>query len=261
MKRFRSNLGTIVFATWMAACVVPLTLVVVSDYSRAQTPPPQTAIKSEPQATTQPAAAAPKISVTWLLNTPSPRLVPASKSNPVPVVDKFASRAASIERRAALRAYEGAPPVIPHPIAGLNVQTCRACHAEGLKAGDKIAHMASHTYLINCTQCHVEAANPALGDDKGPVNSFVGIRPGGYGGMRAYTGAPPVMPHTVFMRTNCVACHGEFGYDGWRPDHLARTNCIQCHAPAAEFDQLSPAFAIPDLPDGLRTDHPEAHPK
>jgi cytochrome c-type protein NapB len=189
-------------------------------------------------------------SLTWRLNSPAPILVAESQANPTAVADKFAARARAMEQRALLRAYEGAPPVIPHPIADLNVQTCRACHAQGLRAGDKVAKMVSHTYLTNCTQCHVEAAEPVPGIDVAPSNSFVGFRSSGYGGTRAWAGAPPVMPHTTFMRTNCVSCHGEHGYDGWRPDHLSRTNCVQCHAPSAELDQLAPTFGIPDIADG-----------
>jgi cytochrome c-type protein NapB len=190
----------------------------------------------------------------WRLNNPAPNLVPESRANPAPVADKFAARVRSMEQRASLRAYEGAPPVIPHTIADLNVQSCRACHAQGLKAGDKVARMVSHTYLANCTQCHVEGGNAASPSDRIPANSFVGRRPSGYGGTRAWAGAPPVIPHTLFMRVNCVSCHGEFGYDGWRPDHLSRTNCAQCHASAAEFEQLSPTFAVPDVPDGRGPD-------
>lgn len=189
-------------------------------------------------------------SLAWRLNNPAPNLVPESRANPAAVVDKFAARVRSMEQRATLRAYEGAPPVIPHPIAALNVQTCRACHAEGLRTGDKVAKMASHTYMTNCTQCHVESAGPLLDDTAAPASSFQGFRSSGYGGTRAWAGAPPVMPHTTFMRTNCVSCHGEHGYDGWRPDHLSRTNCVQCHVPAAEFDQLAPTFGIPNIADG-----------
>ncbi|MBK8913033.1 MAG: hypothetical protein IPM64_00285 [Phycisphaerales bacterium] len=200
--------------------------------------------RSSPAAPPPPPAMQP-----WLLNNPAPVVIPENRANPVAVADKFASRVKSIEQRAALRAFEGAPPTVPHPILDLNVQTCRACHASGLTAGDKTARMVSHTFLVNCTQCHVEATPDARDADM-PGNSFVGLRASGYGGTRAWTGAPPVMPHTVFMRTNCVSCHGEHGYDGWRPDHLSRTNCMQCHVPAAEFEQLSPTFGVQDLPDG-----------
>ncbi len=189
-------------------------------------------------------------SLPWRLNNPAAQLIPQSRANPIAVVDKFAARVRSMEHRASLRAFEGAPPVIPHPIADLNIETCRACHAQGLKAGDKVAKMVSHTFLTNCTQCHVEAAGALFVSEVDPPNSFVGARSGGYGGTRAWAGAPPVMPHTTFMRTNCVSCHGEHGYDGWRPDHLSRTNCVQCHVPAAEFEQLAPTFGVPDIADG-----------
>jgi len=197
------------------------------------------------------APARPGTTLTWRLNNPAPSVVPESRANPAAVSDKFAARSASVDQRSLLRAYEGAPPVIPHTTADLNIQTCRACHAQGLRAGDKVARMVSHTYLTNCTQCHVEGAGPLLGPDPGPSNTFAGLRSSGYGGTRAWAGAPPVMPHTAFMRTNCVSCHGEFGYDGWRPDHLSRSNCVQCHAPSAQFDQLGPAFGEFDVADGV----------
>lgn len=214
---------------------------------RAEPPAQVAGVPIPPDASANPRA---DTSLAWRLNNPAPNLIPESKANPAAVPDKFAARANAVEQRAAIRAYEGAPPVIPHTTQDINVQTCRACHAQGLRAGDKTARMVSHTYLTNCTQCHVEAAGHFLGNGPTPANTFAGLRPSGYGGTRAWAGAPPVMPHTTFMRTNCVSCHGEYGYDGWRPDHLSRTNCVQCHVPTAEFDQLSPTFNIPDVPDG-----------
>lgn len=204
--------------------------------------------------------------IPWRLNNPDPIVVPVAEVNPAVVVVpagtvdpaavalKSAARARAMEGRAQLRAYEGAPPVIPHSIADLNVQTCRSCHAQGLQVGDQVAKMVSHTYMTNCTQCHVEASTtfPASVAIVDPPNSFDGKRASGHGGTRAWSGAPPVMPHSLFMRTNCVSCHGEHGYDGWQPDHLSRTNCVQCHAPAAEFDQLAPSFGVPDVADGTR---------
>lgn len=200
-------------------------------------------------------AAAPKPYPTaqaWRLANPAPVVVSEERANPAAVPDKFASRVRTMEERALLRAFEGAPPVIPHTTADMNIQTCRACHADGLQAGDKVARMVSHTYLPNCVQCHVEGEGKFLDGEWAALNAFVGLRPSGYGGTRAWAGAPPVMPHATFMRTNCVSCHGEHGYDGWRPDHLNRSNCVQCHAPAAEFDQLAPTFNVPDVPDGVR---------
>lgn len=202
--------------------------------------PPRTVFKAE------------TTSLPWRLTNPAPIVVPESRANPHAVPDKLAARVREMEKRALLRAFEGAPPVIPHTAADMNLQTCRACHATGLQAGEKVARMASHTYLTNCLQCHVEDQGQFLDGEKAALNSFIGLRPSGYGGTRAWAGAPPVMPHATFMRTNCVSCHGEHGYDGWRPDHLSRTNCVQCHAPAAEFEQLAPTFNVPDVPDGVR---------
>ena len=218
--------------------------------AQTQSRPTTTSVAGMPIPRATPSAPVPVPAMQpWLLNNPTPVVIPESRANAVAVPDKFASRMKSIEGREALRAFEGAPPVVPHPILDINVQTCRACHATGLKAGDKTARMVSHTYLVNCTQCHVERPADAK-DADAPRNSFVGRRASGYGGTRAWAGAPPVMPHTVFMRTNCVSCHGEYGYNGWRPDHSSRTNCMQCHVPAAEFEQLSPTFGTPDMPDG-----------
>lgn len=203
-----------------------------------------------PPAATPASAGVQKQALPWQLNNPTPNVTPESRANPAAVADKMAARARSIEQRAKLRAFEGAPPVVPHATTDMNVRTCRACHGQGLRAGDKTAKMIPHAGMTNCTQCHVEAESPLLGDLPSPANSFTGYRSSGYGGTRAWAGAPPVMPHAVFMRTNCVACHGEFGYDGWRPDHLSRTNCAQCHGSASEFEQVSPGFGTPDVPDG-----------
>jgi len=181
----------------------------------------------------------PQESRRWVSN-PVPR--PAPLAPPVLTPDRAAAFSESLEARAGLRAYEGAPPVIPHAIKDLDLRTCRTCHATGLRTGDQLAHAVSHTHLANCTQCHVEAANHQFAPVHDPANSFAGIRPQAAGGFRALSGSPPNIPHTTFMRTNCASCHGPHGYPGLQPDHLDRLNCVQCHALNAEFDQLSPAF-------------------
>lgn len=242
---------------WLGVLAVGAGVAVAASVFGSQLQTSQSTVVSMPGAVSPSAASAimpgdrASESLPWRLNNPSPNLVPESRANPAAVIDKFAARVRSMEQRATLRAYEGAPPVIPHAITDLNIQSCRSCHAEGLRAGDKIAKMVSHTYLTSCTQCHAETQPNSPGStDLSSGNLFAGLRPSGYGGTRAWAGAPPVMPHTTFMRTNCISCHGEHGYDGWRPDHLSRTNCVQCHVPAAEFDQLAPTFGIPDIADG-----------
>lgn len=118
---------------------------------------------------------------TWRLNNPAPVVIPEERANPSAVADKFAARVRSMESRARLRAYEGAPPVIPHTTADMNLLTCRACHASGLQAGEKVARMASHAYLTNCLQCHVEDRGQFLEGEREALNSFVGLRPSAYG--------------------------------------------------------------------------------
>ncbi len=62
------------------------------------------------------------------------------------------------------------------------------------------------------------------------------------GAVRPWAHAPPVIPHTTLMRTDCLSCHGPAAYAGLRTDHPQRSNCVQCHAVAASLDQTSPFF-------------------
>lgn len=53
--------------------------------------------------------------------------------------------------------------------------------------------------------------------------------------LRAYDGAPPVIPHSVtdLGRNNCAGCHiGEHAPAVLRAGHGMRPNCSQCHVPA-----------------------------
>jgi cytochrome c-type protein NapB len=51
-------------------------------------------------------------------------------------------------------------------------------------------------------------------------------------GARAYPGAPPALPHPVFMRENCQACHGRERHPGMRRNpHPGRADCRSCHLP------------------------------
>ena len=54
------------------------------------------------------------------------------------------------------RAFNGAPPTVPHPIDQMSTQTCMACHGEGMKTESLRISKMSHQFLENCTQCHVE---------------------------------------------------------------------------------------------------------
>ena len=142
----------------------------------------------------------------------------------------------SLNRRAALRAYNGAPPVVPHPVDQLSSAACMACHGEGLKTKSLTAAMLPHPYLTNCTQCHVEQSMPLTTSPVIVENTFKGL-PAPFAGPRAWTGAPPIVPHSTFMRDNCLACHGNVGRVGMQSTHPWRQSCLQCHAPSAQLDQ------------------------
>jgi nitrate reductase (cytochrome), electron transfer subunit len=159
-------------------------------------------------------------------------------------------RAAVLASRAALRAYDGAPPTIPHAVEGSSTFECLACHAKGAVVGGKRAAAMSHERHDSCTQCHVSAGGPPVAAPA-PLasNAFVGERSPA-GGERAWPGAPPTIPHSTQMRAACGSCHGAAGALGMRSTHPWRESCTQCHAPAARLDQRASHLAtIPSPPD------------
>ena len=151
-------------------------------------------------------------------------------------------RAEAVKNRAQRRAYDGAPPIIPHAIQTIDVKTCVACHSQesnGLIAG-KVPPKMSHPMFTNCTQCHVASeGNDFLKDPNhaglNVANSFDGARSPG-SGSQAYDGAPPVIPHRLNMRQNCQACHGSGMTNAIRTPHPQQQSCLQCHATNAQFD-------------------------
>jgi cytochrome c-type protein NapB len=146
---------------------------------------------------------------------------------------------AAIADRARTRAYDGAPPIIPHPVEARSAASCLACHGEGLKVGDRLASKISHAHWSNCTQCHVEQPPNGLPFVPDAIdNSFVGVYRAGPG-ERANAGAPPTIPHHTWMRENCTSCHGLVTRAGTRTTHPWLTNCTQCHAPSAALDQVN----------------------
>lgn len=137
------------------------------------------------------------------------------------------------------RSYEGAPPTIPHDLFAIS---CTECHAsrsvaiEGLKASPPLPHGAEGAFA-NCKQCHAATTTGWLFR----ANHFEPLPPP-RGGTREHPGAPPTIPHRVFMREDCNACHGETGSRAeFRTSHPERSNCRQCHVrtsgvgPGAQF--------------------------
>lgn len=146
------------------------------------------------------------------------------------------SRRATLARRAARRAYAGAPPTIPHPVDANQVEACYACHGQGREVDGLIAPRISHQRYTNCTQCHAQAGTPGPGPELPVANLFAGDQ-GPSAGIRAYPGAPPQMPHPTTMREDCTSCHGLLGGKGMRTSHPWRMNCVQCHAQSATLNQ------------------------
>ena len=164
--------------------------------------------------------------------------VPIPRSDTAPASEE--ARAAAITLRAQRRAFDGAPPVIPHPIQQNSSAQCLACHANGLMVKDRVTSRISHPHFANCTQCHVPALAPDAITEPAllvPIaaNSFVGSKP--FPGQRAYDGAPPTIPHPTAMRSDCMSCHGPAGVYGLRTSHPDRQSCVQCHAPTANLEQ------------------------
>lgn len=147
-----------------------------------------------------------------------------------PVTRTEAQRVAAVAARAQRRAYDGAPPVIPHPIDEQNPAGCLACHQTGMRVQGLTAPVLSHPPYAQCTQCHAPNAGRAWADASPAENTFAGLTSGGPGS-RAWDGAPPTMPHGEWMRQACESCHGVAGLPGIRTTHPERQNCRQCHAP------------------------------
>ncbi|MFQ5696170.1 MAG: hypothetical protein ACE5HB_09295 [Terriglobia bacterium] len=135
------------------------------------------------------------------------------------------------DERAARRAYDGAPPVIPHPDFGM---TCTSCHnRQGIEIEEVgFAPPTPHeltqgmSALSRCRQCHVftETATEFV------ANRFVGLRQDLRKGQRLNPLAPPTLPHKSFMRENCSACHtGPAAREEIRTPHPERARCRQCH--------------------------------
>jgi len=155
-----------------------------------------------------------------------------------------AAKLASLAKRAETRAFNGAPPVIPHPVENMKAMDCMVCHDSGLHLGDQFAPAMSHDFFASCTQCHAPVGDHVPGEFALAVeNHFQGI-PAPTEGDRAWEGAPPTIPHTTHMRQNCLACHGYNGWPGLHTTHPERQDCRQCHASDAGFEQHVSAFRL-----------------
>lgn len=152
--------------------------------------------------------------------------------------------------RAERRAYDGAPPVIPHKSLGA---ACTTCHTETGKPVPSMAFAPANPHgaaghFQNCRQCHLFKR----GTDQFADSEFAGLKVEAKKGERLFAGAPPTIPHPTFMRSNCMACHGG---PAARPEirctHPERILCQQCHV---ESNSLSEFVAVSPVADNAAHD-------
>jgi cytochrome c-type protein NapB len=129
------------------------------------------------------------------------------------------------------RAYYGAPPSIPHPIKeemSMGENKCLQCHQSGGFTAKFNAYtpITPHPEMVNCRQCHVvqtiQTVFKEFNFDKltAPMVGFNNVM----------FGSPPVIPHQIQMRENCLSCHaGPSAPKEIRVTHPERINCKQCH--------------------------------
>lgn len=150
------------------------------------------------------------------------------------------SREGALDRRPARRAFEGAPPLIPH-VVDQTTHDCRACHQKRVTVAGNPAPVMPHRIFQSCQQCHVQANNPFFAKQRtagGPLPAGSNFEPVPIGkGVRAHAAAPPQIPHPTAMREQCTACHGKLGYEGMKTTHPERTLCRQCHVVGGELNQ------------------------
>ncbi|MEZ4253417.1 MAG: hypothetical protein R3B99_34850, partial [Polyangiales bacterium] len=170
---------------------------------------------------------------------------------PVATAEEISGALALRQQR---RAYDGAPPRVPHPMTQTGSLDCVACHQDGFVLEGRVARMMSHETYASCSQCHVEDVHSMPSAERAlvggpPIDTqFVGLE-APTSGPRAWEGAPPVIPHATQMRERCDSCHGVLA-EGLRTSHPWRQSCTQCHAPSAEYDlrpfaELGPIGAAP----------------
>ncbi len=136
------------------------------------------------------------------------------------------------------RAYDGAPPKIPHATTETYAKPlgseCTTCHTNGgyVKDYQAFAPVTPHPNWSNCRQCHV----PMQTSDLFHFNKFEGISQNELKpkGLTAFLpGGPPPIPHAVGFRGSCLSCHaGAAAIARIRTTHPDRINCRQCHVPS-----------------------------
>jgi len=130
------------------------------------------------------------------------------------------------------RAFPGAPPSIPHPVGdelNMGANSCLQCHQNGgfVSKYKAYAPVSPHPQMVNCRQCHVVQNTLSVFKK----NNFYKASAPNTGVNNALFGSPPIIPHQIQMRENCLSCHaGPGAPKEIRVSHPERSNCRQCHA-------------------------------
>lgn len=133
-----------------------------------------------------------------------------------------------------LRAYSGAPPIIPHPVTeskSLIGDSCLACHKNGgfTPKFNAYAPVVPHPEKVSCRQCHNPAANKSL------FKKTLWQKAPSKRGFAHLPGSPLIIPHSLQMRENCLSCHsGPAAVAEIRTTHPERVSCMQCHVEELE---------------------------
>lgn len=164
----------------------------------------------------------------------------ASDANASVAVASYAERQQRV-------AYSGAPPVIPHPpLSGkcVNCHTAAGTVLPGLGIAPANPHTQTHgmSAQSRCRQCHVFSNSDSLFVE----SEFEPLKRVSWQGARAAALAPPMVPHSLFMREDCAACHtGLAARAEIRCTHPERFRCRQCHV--AEQNQPGTTLPAPEF--------------
>jgi nitrate reductase (cytochrome), electron transfer subunit len=142
------------------------------------------------------------------------------------------------------RAYPGAPPYVPHPVANqqLMADRCTTCHEKGgyVPMYNAYAPVSPHPEKENCRQCHVTQANVMAFVESNWIKPQPPKR-----GQSMLGGSPPRIPHTLQLRENCLSCHsGPAAVEEIRVSHPQRENCRQCHVPQTTTSHFTTTYGV-----------------
>jgi cytochrome c-type protein NapB len=165
-----------------------------------------------------------------------------------------------------LRAYPGAPPRIPHGLTPAEFRTsaCNTCHQRGGYSQRFAAYVpvTPHPERVMCLQCHVgedeftgtsrPSSDPnsrcpqchgSGGEPRAYANTTLDWRTNAWPQLprRTRDGSPPLIPHDLESRGNCLPCHaGPAAVAEIRTMHPERADCRQCHvAPEIEGGEFT----------------------